>query len=51
VEGENVEIFKYLKVTMEKYVLHSNFRAIDMDDVNIIIGYPLMDSIGTMNIM
>jgi hypothetical protein len=50
VEGENVQIFKDLKITMDKYVLHSYFHAIDMDDVDIILGYPWMDSIGTINI-
>jgi hypothetical protein len=35
---------------MDKYVLHSYFYAIDMDDVDIIFGYPWMDSIGTINI-
>jgi hypothetical protein len=37
VEGENVQIFKDLKLTMDKYVLHSYFHAIDMDDVDIIL--------------
>ena len=50
VEGENVQVFKDLKVTMDKYVLHSNFFAIDMDDVDVVLGYPWMDSIGTVNI-
>ena len=35
---------------MDKYVFHSNFCAIDMDDVDIVLGYPWMDSIGTVNI-
>jgi hypothetical protein len=50
VEGENVQIFKDLKLTMDKYVLHSNFCAIDMNDVDVILGYPWMETIGTMNI-
>jgi hypothetical protein len=50
VEGENVQIFKYLKLTMDKYVLHSDFHAIDMNDVDVILGYPWMESIGTINI-
>ena len=49
VEGENVQVFKDLKVTMDKYVLHSKFCAIDMDDVDVALGYPCMDSIGTIN--
>jgi hypothetical protein len=31
-------------------VLHSYFYAIDMDDVDIFLGYPWMDSVGTVNI-
>jgi uncharacterized protein YqfB (UPF0267 family) len=30
VEGENVQIFKYLKLTMDIYVLQSVFYLIDM---------------------
>ena len=40
IEGENVQIFKYLKITMDKYVLHSDFYAMDMDEVDIVLGYP-----------
>jgi hypothetical protein len=40
VASENVQIFKDLKFTMTKYVLHSNFYPIDMDDLDIILGYP-----------
>jgi hypothetical protein len=36
VEGENVQIFKDLKITMEKYVFYSYFYVIDMDDVDIV---------------
>jgi hypothetical protein len=43
VEGENVQSFKELKITMEKYVLHSYFHAIDMADVDIVLGYPWME--------
>jgi hypothetical protein len=35
---------------MDKYVVHSNFHVIDMDDVDIIIGYSWMGSLGTINI-
>ena len=44
VEGVNVQIYK------DKYVLHLDFHAIDMDDVDIIFGYPWMDSTSTINI-
>jgi hypothetical protein len=50
VEGENVQIFKDVKITMDKYMLHLDFHAKDMDDVNIVLGYPWMDSNGTINI-
>jgi hypothetical protein len=40
VEGENVQIFKDLKITMDKYVLHPDFYAMDMDEVDIFLGYP-----------
>ena len=32
VDGENVQLFKDLKLTMDKYVLHSNFYSLDMKD-------------------
>jgi hypothetical protein len=50
VDSENVKNFKDLKVTMDKYVLHSDFYALDMGVVNVVLGYPWMDSIGTINI-
>jgi hypothetical protein len=50
VKGEHAQIFKYLKLSMDKYVLHSYFYAIDMDEVDIVLGYPWMATIGTINI-
>jgi hypothetical protein len=50
VEGENVQIFKDLKITMDKYALHSDLYAIDMNDLDIVLRWPWMDSIGTINI-
>jgi hypothetical protein len=50
VEGEIVQIFKDLKITMDKYVLHSDFYAMDMDEVDIVLGYPWIESVGTINI-
>jgi hypothetical protein len=40
VEGENVQIFKYLKITMDKYVLHFVFHVINMVDEDIVSGSP-----------
>ena len=31
---KHVQFFKDLKITMDKYVLHSDFHAIDMDDLD-----------------
>jgi hypothetical protein len=50
VEGENVQIFKDLNITMDKYVLHSYFYVMDMDEVDIVLGYPWIESVGTINI-
>jgi hypothetical protein len=50
VEGENVQNFKDFKITMDKYVLHSDFYAMDMDEVHIVLGYPWIESVGTINI-
>ena len=35
---------------MDKYVLHSEFYALDMDGVDVVLGYPWMQSVGTDNI-
>jgi hypothetical protein len=35
---------------MDKYVLHSDFYAMDMDEVDIVLGYPWIESVGTINI-
>jgi hypothetical protein len=50
VEGENIQNFKDLEITMDKYVLHSYFYVINMDDVDIILGFYWMDSTNTVNI-
>jgi hypothetical protein len=47
---KHVQIFKDLKITMDKYVLHSDFYATDMDEVDIVLGYPWIESVGTINI-
>jgi hypothetical protein len=49
-EGENVKFFTDLKITMDKYVLHSNFHAINMVDEDICLGYCWMESVGIVNI-
>ena len=45
-----MEIFKYLKVSMGNYVLHSYFHSKDMENVDIFLGYPWMKSMGIVNI-
>jgi len=35
---------------MDKYVLHSCFSAMEINDVDVILGYPWMKSIGIVNI-
>lgn len=50
VDDENVQMYKDLKISMDKYVLHSDFYASDMDNINVVLGYPWMESVGTINI-
>jgi hypothetical protein len=35
---------------MDKYVLHSYFYVMDMDAADIVLGYPWIESMGTINI-
>jgi hypothetical protein len=50
VDDQSVQFFKDLKFTMDKCVLHSNFSAIDMIDLDVVLGYPWIPTIGTINI-
>jgi hypothetical protein len=50
VANENVKLFKDLKLGMDKYALHSYFEALDMGDEDIVLGYPWIESMGTINI-
>ena len=50
VDGETMEISKYLKVSMGNYVLHSDFHARDMDNVDLVLGYPWIYSVGIVNL-
>ena len=50
VDGEHAQVFKDLKITMDKYALHYDFHAIDMDNADIVLGYPWMNSVGTINL-
>ena len=35
---------------MDKYVLHGDFYTSDMDKMDVVLGYPWMESMGTINI-
>lgn len=50
VDGKHVQVFKDLKITIENYVLHSDFQARDLDKMDIVLGYPWMTSVGTINL-
>ena len=50
VDGEVVESVKDLKVSMGNYMFHYDFHARDMDNVDIVLGYPPMKSMGIINI-
>ena len=47
---ENVQVVKNINITIDKYVLHSSFYVVNINDVDIVLGYPWMDSVGTVNI-
>ena len=48
VDGEHFQVFKDLKIAMGNYVLHFDFHAIKMDNVDIILGYTWITSLGTI---
>ena len=50
VDGENSHIFKYLKIAIDKYVLYLDFYSLDMEGVDVVLGYPWMKSVGEINI-
>jgi len=50
VDNENVQVYKDLKLSMDKYVLHYDFYTSTMDNIDVVLGYPLMESMGTVNI-
>ena len=50
VDDEDVQVYKDLKISMDKYVLHGDFYASDMDNMDVVLGYPWMESVGTINI-
>ena len=50
VDGETMEIFELLNVSMGNNVFHSNFHVQDMDNVDMVLHYPWLDSVGTVNL-
>jgi hypothetical protein len=50
VEGENFQIVEDLEITMDKYELHSDLCALNMDEVDIVLRYLWIESMGTINI-
>jgi len=49
-DDEDVQIYKDLKLSMDKYMLHGDFYTSEMDNMDVVLGYPWMESTGTINI-
>ena len=49
-DDKDVQIYKDLKLSMDKYVFHGDFYASEMDNIDVFLGYPWMESVGTINI-
>ena len=50
VDDKDVQIYKDLKLSMDKYVFHGDFYASYMDNMDFVLGYPWMELVGTINI-
>jgi len=50
VDDEDVQVYKDLKLSMDKYVFHGDFYTLDMDNMDVVLGYPWMESMGIINI-
>ena len=50
VNNDHVQGYKDLNISIDKYVLHYDFYASGMDSVDVVLGYPWMESVGTINI-
>ena len=48
--NEKVQVYKDLNISMDKYVLHFDFYTSDMGNMDVVLGYPWMESVGTINI-
>ncbi|KAH9306538.1 hypothetical protein KI387_010942, partial [Taxus chinensis] len=49
-DGKHIQVFEDLKLSTDKYVLHSDFYALDMDGMDIVLRYPWLETLGTINI-
>jgi len=50
VNNEQVQVYKDLKISMVNYVLYSDFYTSDMGNMDVVLEYPWMESVGTINI-
>jgi len=50
VDDEDVQVYKDLKISMDKYVLHGDFYTLEMDNMHVFLGYLWMESASTINI-
>ena len=50
VDDKDVQIYKDLKLSMDKYVFHGDFYASDMNNTDVVLGYPWMELVDTINI-
>jgi len=49
VNDEDVQVYKYFKISMDKYVFQGDFYTSEMDNMDVVLGYPWMESVGTIN--
>jgi len=49
-DDKDVQVYKDLKISMDKYVLHGDFYTLDMDNMDVVLGYPWMEFVGIINI-
>ena len=40
VDDEDVQVYKDLKLSMDKYVLHGDFYTSDINNMDVVLGYP-----------
>ena len=50
VNDEDVQVYRDLKLSMDKYVLHCDFYPSDRDNMDVVLGYTWMESMGIVNI-